>query len=97
MNKTKKIINMICIILLLIYALTLAIEVRVQKEENQRLEQQFQIYRSAAEDAYGFAIGSESDFGEKIPLEFFLRYVNPKINTTEASGRKKERANVEEN
>lgn len=49
---------------------------RIKQLENQLefVENHFQVYRSAAEDAYGWAIGSDSEYGEKIPGEFFWRY-----------------------
>jgi len=59
-------------------------EVKMQKAYIEELENHFQVYRSAAEDAYGFALGSLSEHGEKIPAEFFLRYAED-VKTEEES------------
>ena len=48
-------------------------------------EDEFQIYRSAAEDAFGWALGSDSEYGEKIPAEFFWQYDGQEKTEEEAA------------
>lgn len=49
------------------------------------MEDSFQVYRSAAADAYGWALGSDSEYGEKIPAEFFWRYDKDVKNAEESA------------
>lgn len=58
--------------------------------EKDQLEDQFQTYRSAAQDAYSFAIGEDVAYGEEIPNEFFMRYVSGNISQEESLNMYKE-------
>ncbi len=56
-------------------------EIKVLNQQMEEVENQFQVYRSAAQDAYGFAVGYEG--GEQIPGEFFERYLDENLSQEE--------------
>lgn len=56
-------------------------EIKVLNQQMEEVENQFQVYRSAAQDAYGFAVGYER--GEQIPGEFFERYLDENLSQEE--------------
>lgn len=70
----KTIVFIAAVLTMLWVSVTAKQEARSLQRQLDSLENQFQIYRAAAEDAYGWAIGSDSEYGEKIPGEFFWRY-----------------------
>mgnify|MGYP001442362491 CR=1 FL=1 len=52
--------------------------------EKTQIEEEFQVYRSGAQDAYSFAIGENVEYGEKIPNEFFMRYTSENLTPEES-------------
>lgn len=56
-------------------------EIKVLNQQMEEVENQFQVYRSAAQDAYGWAVGYER--GEQIPGEFFERYLDENLSQEE--------------
>ena len=56
-------------------------EIKVLNQQMEEVENQFQVYRSAAQDAYGWAVGYDS--GEQIPGEFFDRYLDKDLSQEE--------------
>lgn len=56
-------------------------EILVLEQQLSEVENNYQIFRSAAQDAYGWAVGYES--GEQIPGEFFERYLDKDLSQEE--------------
>lgn len=89
----KRIIIEIAIIVFIIFLIGLNIkqksEILILGQQLEEVENNYQVYRSAAQDAYGWAVGYES--GEQIPGEFFERYLEDNL-TQEEFERKYEEA-----
>lgn len=66
-------------------------EIKILKQQLSEVENNYQIFRSAAQDAYGWAVGYDS--GEQIPGEFFERYMDDNL-TQEESEQKYEEAKI---
>ena len=66
-------------------------EIKLLNQQMEEVENQFQVYRSAAQDAYGWAVGYDS--AEQIPGEFFERYMDDNL-TQEESEQKYEEAKI---
>lgn len=56
-------------------------EILVLNQQLEEVESNYQIFRSAAQDAYGWAVGYDS--GEQIPGEFFERYLDTDLSQEE--------------
>lgn len=56
-------------------------EIKILEQQLSEVENNYQIFRSAAQDAYGWAVGYDS--GEQIPGEFFDRYLDDKLTQEE--------------
>lgn len=63
-------------------------EIKVLNQQIEEVENSYQIFRSAAQDAYGWAIGYDS--GEQIPGEFFERYLDNDLTQEEFENKYKE-------
>ena len=55
------------------------------KKELSEVCDEYQTYRAAAQDAYSFALGDECEYGEQIPNEFFIRYMQSEPLSQEES------------
>ena len=81
----KGIIGKLGIIVFIVFLIGLNIkqknEVLVLEQQLSEVENNYQIFRSAAQDAYGWAVGYDS--GEQIPGEFFDRYLDNNLSQEE--------------
>ena len=81
----KNIIVKIAMILFIMFLTGLLIkqknEILVLNQQLEEVENNYQIFRSAAQDAYGWAVGYDS--GEQIPGEFFERYLDKDLSQEE--------------
>lgn len=90
MKIKKKILLAIIIALTSLYFNKVS-EIKILKQQLSEVENNYQIFRSAAQDAYGWAVGYDS--GEQIPGEFFERYMDDNL-TQEESEQKYEEAKI---
>lgn len=63
-------------------------EILILSQQLEEVENNYQVYRSAAQDAYGWAVGYNS--GEQIPGEFFERYLDKDLSQEEFDKRYEE-------
>lgn len=79
--KIKKIILVVIISGLIGLYFNKVSEIKILEQQLSEVENNYQIFRSAAQDAYGWAVGYDS--GEQIPGEFFERYLDKDLSQEE--------------
>lgn len=79
--KIKKIILVVIISGLIGLYFNKISEIKILEQQLSEVEDNYQIFRSAAQDAYGWAVGYDS--GEQIPGEFFERYLDKDLSQEE--------------
>lgn len=79
--KIKKIILVVIISGLIGLYFNKVSEIKILEQQLSEVENNYQIFRSAAQDAYGWAVGYDS--GEQIPGEFFERYLDRDLSQEE--------------
>lgn len=79
--KIKKIILVVIISGLIGLYFNKVSEIKILEQQLSEVENNYQIFRSAAQDAYGWAVGYDS--GEQIPGEFFERYLDTDLSQEE--------------
>lgn len=79
--KIKKIILVVIVSGLIGLYFNKVSEIKILEQQLSEVESNYQIFRSAAQDAYGWAVGYDS--GEQIPGEFFERYLDKDLSQEE--------------